>query len=245
MEKKDIDLKYYAKVHSIESFGTVDGPGIRFVLFLQGCHLQCKYCHNRDTWNMNGGEYKSLDDIFEKIMKYKNYIYPNGGVTVTGGEPLLQVKFLIELFEKLKKENIHTCIDTSGMVALTDDIKKLLSLTDLVLLDIKHIDSEKFKNLVGFNNEKELAFARYLSDNNIHMWIRQVLVPGYTDDEQDLLKLKDFISSLNTVDKVEILPYHDMGRYKWEKLGLKYELDGVRVANDDDVKRAKNLLGIT
>ena len=245
MEKKDVDLKYYAKVHSIESFGTVDGPGIRFVLFLQGCHLQCKYCHNRDTWNMNGGEYKSLDDIFEKIMKYKNYIYPNGGVTVTGGEPLLQVKFLIELFEKLKKENIHTCIDTSGMVALTDDIKKLLSLTDLVLLDIKHIDSEKFKNLVGFNNEKELAFARYLSDNNIHMWIRQVLVPGYPDDEQDLLKLKDFISSLNTVDKVEILPYHDMGRYKWEKLGLKYELDGVRVANDDDVKRAKNLLGIT
>lgn len=245
MEKKDVDLKYYAKVHSIESFGTVDGPGIRFVLFLQGCHLQCKYCHNRDTWNMNGGEYKSLDDIFEKIMKYKNYIYPNGGVTVTGGEPLLQVKFLIELFEKLKKENIHTCIDTSGMVALTDDIKKLLSLTDLVLLDIKHIDSEKCKNLVGFNNERELAFARYLSDNNIHMWIRQVLVPGYTDDKQDLLKLKDFISSLNTVDKVEILPYHDMGRYKWEKLGLKYELDGVRVANDDDVTRAKNLLVIT
>lgn len=245
MEKKDIDLKYYAKVHSIESFGTVDGPGIRFVLFLQGCHLQCKYCHNRDTWDMNGGEYKSLDDIFEKIMKYKNYIYPNGGVTVTGGEPLLQVKFLIELFEKLKKEHIHTCVDTSGMVALTDDIKKLLYLTDLVLLDIKHIDSKKCKNLVGFNNEKELAFARYLSDNNIHMWIRQVLVPGYTDDEQDLLKLKDFINSLNTVDKVEILPYHDMGRYKWEKLGLKYELDGVRVANDDDVTRAKNLLGIT
>ena len=233
------------RIHSIETFGTVDGPGIRFVLFLQGCHLQCKYCHNRDTWNMNGGEYKSLDDIFEKIMKYKNYIYPNGGVTVTGGEPLLQVNFLIELFKKLKKENIHTCVDTSGMVALTDDIKKLLSLTDLVLLDIKHINSEKCKNLVGFNNEKELAFARYLSDNNIHMWIRQVLVPGYTDDEQDLLQLKDFISSLSTVDKVEILPYHDMGRYKWENLGFKYELDGVRIANDDDVNRAKNLLGIT
>lgn len=245
MEKKDIDLKYYAKVHSIESFGTVDGPGIRFVLFLQGCHLQCKYCHNRDTWDMNGGEYKSLDDIFEKILKYKNYIYPNGGVTVTGGEPLLQVKFLIKLFEKLKKENIHTCIDTSGMVTLTPDIKKLLSLTDLVLLDIKHINSDKCKNLVGFGNEKELAFARYLSDNNIHMWIRQVLVPGYTDDEQDLLHLKNFIDSLNTVDKIEVLPYHDMGRYKWEKLGLKYQLDGVRVANDDDVIRAKKLLGIT
>ena len=245
MEKKDIDLTYYAKVHSIESFGTVDGPGIRFVLFLQGCHLQCKYCHNRDTWDMNGGEYKSLDDIFEKILKYKNYIYPNGGVTVTGGEPLLQVKFLIELFEKLKKENIHTCIDTSGMVTLTPDIKKLLSLTDLVLLDIKHINSDKCKNLVGLGNEKGLAFARYLSDNNIHMWIRQVLVPGYTDDEQDLLQLKGFIDSLNTVDKIEVLPYHDMGKYKWEKLGLKYQLDGVRVANDDDVIRAKKLLGIT
>jgi pyruvate formate-lyase 1-activating enzyme len=244
MEKEKIDLKYYAKVHSIESFGTVDGPGIRFVLFLQGCHLQCKYCHNRDTWDMNGGEYKSLDDIFEKIMKYKNYIYPNGGVTITGGEPLLQVKFLIELFKKLKKENIHTCIDTSGMVTLTDDIKKLLSLTDLVLLDIKHINSDKCKNLVGFGNEKELAFAKYLSDNNIHMWIRQVLIPGYTDDEQDLLQLKNFLSTLNNVNKIDLLPYHDMGRYKWEKLGLKYELDGVRIANDNDVNRAKKLLDI-
>lgn len=242
---KNVDLRYYAKVHSIESFGTVDGPGIRFVLFLQGCHLQCKYCHNRDTWNMNGGEYKSLDDIFEKIMKYKNYIYPNGGVTMTGGEPLLQVKFLIELFEKLKKEDIHTCIDTSGMVALTDDIKKLLSLTDLVLLDIKHINTEKCKNLVGFNNEKELAFARYLSDNNIHIWIRQVLVPGYTDDKNDLLELKDFISTLKTVDKVEILPYHDMGKYKWKNLGLKYELENVRPANDKDIERAKKILGIS
>ena len=133
MEKKD--LRYYAKVHSIESFGTVDGPGIRFVLFLQGCHLQCKYCHNRDTWDINSGEYKSLDDIFDKIMRYKNYIFPNGGVTVTGGEPLLQSKFLVELFTKLKSENIHTCIDTSGMLPLTNDIQKVLELTDLVLLD--------------------------------------------------------------------------------------------------------------
>lgn len=178
-------------------------------------------------------------------MKYKNYIHPNGGVTVTGGEPLLQVKFLIELFEKLKKENIHTCIDTSGMMALTDDIKHLLYLTDLVLLDIKHINTEKSKKLVGFNNEKELSFARYLSDNNIHMWIRQVLIPGYTDDEEDLLKLKDFISNLKTVDKVEVLPYHDMGKYKWKKLGLKYELEDVRNANDEDIKRAKKILGIS
>ena len=242
---EDLDTRYYAKVHSIESFGTVDGPGIRFVLFLQGCHLKCKYCHNRDTWDINGGEYKSLDDIFEKIMKYKNYIHPNGGVTVTGGEPLLQVKFLIELFKKLKQENIHTCIDTSGMVALTDDVKELLSLTDLVLLDIKHINTEKCKNLVGFCNEKELAFAKYLSDNNIHMWIRQVLVPGYTDDEKDLLELKDFIATLKTVDRVEVLPYHDMGSYKWKQLGLNYELEGVEPATQEDVNRAKKILGIS
>ena len=243
MEEKD--LKSYAKVHSIESFGTVDGPGIRFVLFLQGCHLQCKYCHNRDTWDVNGGEFKSLDDIFDKIMRYKNYIYPNGGVTMTGGEPLLQSKFIFELFKKLKEEGIHTCVDTSGSLPLTDDIKNVLSVTDLVLLDIKHIDDDKCKELVGVSNKLELDFARYLSDNNIPIWIRQVLVPGYTDDESDLLKLKDFISGLENVDKIEILPYHDMGKYKWKELGLKYELDDVRVANDDDVKRAKKILGIS
>ena len=239
------DLRYYAKVHSVETFGAVDGPGIRFVLFLQGCHLQCKYCHNRDTWDMNNGSYKSLDKIFDKIMNYKNYITPNGGVTVSGGEPLLQVKFLIELFTKLKKKKIHTCIDTSGMVTLTDDIKHLLTLTDLVLLDIKHIDNEKCKDLVGFDNKLELEFAKYLSDNNIPVWIRQVLVPGYTDDENDLLKLRTFISSLNNVQKVEILPYHSLGKYKWSKLGLKYGLENVRDATSDDVKCAKKVLGIT
>lgn len=246
MNNKNLEnLKYYAKIHSIESFGTVDGPGIRFVLFLQGCHLKCKYCHNRDTWDINGGEYKSLDNIFEKIIKYKNYIHPNGGVTVTGGEPLLQAKFLIELFKKLKKENIHTCIDTSGMISLTDDIKYLLSLTDLVLLDIKHINSTKCKDLVSFNNEKELNFAKYLSNNNIHMWIRQVLIPGLTDDQNDLLKLKDFISDLKTVDKIEILPYHDMGKYKWKQLGINYELENIRSATDEDVIKAKKILEIS
>ena len=239
------DLQYYAKVHSIESFGTVDGPGIRFVLFLQGCHLQCKYCHNRDTWDLKGGEYKSLDDIFEKIKRYKNYMMlSGGGVTVTGGEPLLQVKFLIELFKKLKQEGIHTCIDTSGIVAITDDIKELLEYTDLVLLDIKHIDDEKCKKLVGVSNKRELEFAQYLSDNNIKIWIRQVLVPGYTDDEQDLKKLKKFINSLNTVEKVQVLPYHDMGKFKWGKLGSKYELEDVRTANQDDVDRVKKILEI-
>ena len=240
----DYDLKYYAKVHSIESFGTVDGPGIRFVLFMQGCHLKCKYCHNRDTWDMKDGNYASLDDIFNKIMRYKNYIYPNGGVTITGGEPLLQVHFLIQLFTKLKEKGIHTCIDTSGMVSLTDDIKKLLNLTDLILLDIKHIDDEKCKDLVGFSNKLELEFAKYLSDNNIPMWIRQVLIPGYTDDKEDLLKLKNFLATLKNVEKIELLPYHDLGKHKWLKLGLKYELDGARTATNEDIKRAKEILGM-
>ena len=242
MEK---DLRYYAKVHSIESFGTVDGPGIRFVLFLQGCHLQCKYCHNRDTWDINGGEYKSVDEIVEKINRYKNYIIPSGGgVTVTGGEPLIQASFVLELFKKLKENGIHTCVDTSGMFALTDGIKEVLKYTDLVLLDIKHIDNEKCKELVGVSNKKELEFARYLSDNNIKMWIRQVLVPGYTDDGQDLLKLKNFLSTLKTVEKIQILPYHNMGKYKWEKLGLEYPLEGVREANQEDIDIAKKILGI-
>ena len=242
MEEKD--LKSYAKVHSIESFGTVDGPGIRFVLFLQGCHLQCKYCHNRDTWDVNGGEFKSLDDIFDKIMRYKNYIYPNGGVTMTGGEPLLQSKFIFELFKKLKEEGIHTCVDTSGSLPLTDDIKNVLSVTDLVLLDIKHIDDAKCKELVGVSNKLELNFAKYLSDNNIPIWIRQVLVPGYTDDENDLLKLRDFLNTLKTVKRVEILPYHNMGEFKWKKLGFSYPLEGVRQADQADVDRAKKILGL-
>lgn len=242
--EKEKDLQYYAKVHSFESFGAVDGPGIRFVIFLQGCHLECKYCHNRDTWDINSGKYESLDEIFTKIIRYKNYICPNGGVTVTGGEPLLQVKFLIELFKKLKEENIHTCIDTSGMVSITDDIKELLSYTDLVLLDIKHIDDNKCRDLVGKSNKLELEFAKYLSDNNIKMWIRQVIVPGYTDNKEDLLKLKDFIGSLKTVEKVELLPYHNIGEFKWKKLGLKYPLEGIRQATDEDIKKAKEILGI-
>ena len=242
MEK---DLKKIAKVHSMESFGTVDGPGIRFVLFLQGCSLKCKYCHNRDTWDLNGGEEKTLEEIIEKIKNYKNYItISGGGVTATGGEPLLQVKFLIELFKVLKKEKIHTCIDTSGMVNITEDIKELLKYTDLVLLDIKHIDDEKCKKLVGVSNKKELEFARYLSDNNIKIWIRQVLIPGYTDDEKDLLKLKEFLGTLKTLEKVQILKYHNLGKHKWEKMGLKYELEGVREATIEDEERAKKILEI-
>lgn len=232
------------RIHSFESLGAVDGPGVRFVVFMQGCALKCKYCQNRDTWNLKGGTTYSSDEIVEKILRYKNYIMPNGGVTISGGEPLLQTKFLIELFTKLKKYNIHTCIDTSGSVVLTDEIKELIDLTDLFLLDIKCINDEKAINLTGVSNKKELEFARYLSNINKPMWIRQVLVPGYTDDEQDLIKLREFISTLKFVEKVEVLPYHDLGKFKWEQLGEVYPLENVRTANNDDVKRAKEILEI-
>ena len=240
---KDYDETKFGRIHSIESFGTVDGPGIRFVIFMQGCMLKCKYCHNRDTWDLNGGNLISVEELLNRIERYKEYILPSGGgVTVTGGEPLLQAKFLTLLFKELKNRNIPTAIDTSGMVEITNDIKEVLKYTDLVLLDIKHIDSKKCKDLVGSSNEKELNFARYLSDNKIPVWIRQVIIPGFTDNETYLLKLKEFISSLKNVEKIELLPYHDFGKYKWEKLGLKYELNGTPTATQNDIKRAKKLL---
>lgn len=239
------DKSKYARIHSIESFGTVDGPGIRFVVFMQGCFLKCKYCHNRDTWDCNSGTLISLSELLSKIESYKPYILPSGGgITISGGEPLLQTQFLINLFTELKKQGVPTAIDTSGMFDITPDIKKLLTLTDLVLLDIKHINDEKCKDLVGFSNKKELAFAKYLSDNNISIWIRQVIVPGITDDEQDLIKLKDFINSLKSVKKVELMPYHELGKFKWENLGLKYELENVPSATSEDINRVKKILGI-
>ena len=233
-----------AKIHSFETFGTVDGPGIRFVIFMQGCHLRCKYCHNRDTWNINLGQEKSIQELLDMINRYLPYIKYSGGVTISGGEPLLQAKFLIPFFKELKKINIHIAIDTSGMFILSDDIKQVLSLTDLVLLDIKHIDENKCKELVGFSNKNELEFAKYLSDNNIPIWIRQVIIPGITDDDQDLIKLRHFISTLKTVEKIELLSYHGMGKFKWESLGLKYELENIPDATQDDIYRAKRILGI-
>lgn len=234
-----------ARIHSFESFGAVDGPGIRFVIFMQGCSLKCKYCQNRDTWDVHGGMEYTSDELIAKVSRYKNYFaVSGGGVTVSGGEPLLQMPFLIELFTKLKALGIHTAIDTSGSFSITDDMKKLINLTDLFLLDIKCINDEICKDLTGVSNQRELEFARYLSKNNKDIWIRQVLVPGYTDKEEDLKKLKEFISELNTVRKVEILPYHDLGKFKWSELGCKYELEGVPTATSQDVNRAKQILGI-
>ena len=182
--------------------------------------------------------------MFENILRYKAYIMPKGGFTASGGEPLLQPYFLSSLFKKLKSENIHTAIDTSGMIELTENIKEVLSLTDLVLLDIKHINPIKCKELVGFSNEKELAFAKYLSDNNIPIWIRQVIIPGVTDRDEDLLELKKFINSLKAVKNVELLPYHNLGKHKWEQLGFEYNLKDIRPATSEDIQRAKKILGL-
>ena len=232
------------KIHSFESFGAVDGPGIRFVIFMQGCNLKCKYCQNRDTWDINLGSAYTVKEVIEKIMRYKNYmVASNGGVTLSGGEPLLQQDFVISLFQELKKQNISTCIDTSGMFGITDKIKQIVDLTDIFLLDIKSINDETCKNLTGFSNKQELEFAKYVSEKNKRLWIRQVLVPGITDKKEDLLQLKKFLDSIN-VEKFEFLPYHKLGKYKWEKLGLSYELEDVRTANNDDVKRAKKIMNI-
>jgi len=235
--------KITCPIHSFETLGAVDGPGIRFVIFTQGCNLKCKYCQNRDTWCHQGGTMYSVKEVLDKIDRYKNYIIPSGGgITVSGGEPLIHLNFLIALFKQLKKRGISTAIDTSGVFYLTPGIKEIIDLTDLFLLDIKCINDEICKDLTGVSNKKELEFARYLNDNGKHMWIRQVLVPGYTDKEEDLKSLKEFISNLKTVDKVEILPYHDMGKFKWKELGLEYPLEGVRTATNADVERAKKNL---
>lgn len=237
-------MEIKGRIHSFESMGAVDGPGLRYVIFMQGCPLKCKYCQNRDTWDLHGGNIYSVDEVIKQILKYKNYITPKGGITISGGEPLLQTDFLTQLFTKLKKYNIHTAIDTSGCFSLTESIKKLIDLTDLFLLDIKCINDEKCIDLTGVSNKKELEFAKYLSSINKDIWIRQVIIPGITDDENDLLKLKDFISSLGSVKKVELLPYHDLGKFKWTDLGVKYELEGYRTANNEDISRAKKILEI-
>ncbi len=233
------------KIHSFETFGTLDGPGIRFVIFMQGCCLKCKYCHNRDTWPINSGKMISIQELVKEIIKYKSYMESSGGgVTISGGEPLLQTDFICALFRELKKHKIHTAIDTAGSLPLSYEIKELLKYTDLVLLDIKHINNEKCINLTGVPNKHTLEFAKYLNKLNIPVWIRQVLLPGYTDDEADLLELKQFVNSLTNVEKLELLPYHNLGKFKWDQLGDTYELDNVVPPTQEEIDRAKQLLEI-
>ena len=235
------------RIHSFESFGTVDGPGIRFVVFLQGCPLRCKYCHNPDTWGAGGEEY-TAQAVAERALRYKNYFGEKGGVTVSGGEPLLQIDFVIELFTLLKSKGIHTCVDTSGITFRSNDKKsvekheKLLEVADLFLLDIKHIDDEACKALTGQGNENTLSFAKFLSERGKKLWIRQVLVPNVTDDDASLKRTKAFIQSLDTVERVEVLPYHSMGAVKYEKLGIEYPFKDMQPPTKERVLNAKAIL---
>lgn len=234
-------------IHSFESFGTVDGPGIRFVVFMQGCPLRCQYCHNPDTWKSGGTAYEPAE-VAMRVLKYKNYFGDKGGITVSGGEPLLQAEFITELFTILKAKGIHTCIDTSGITFQEGNEEnvakheKLLGVTDLVLLDIKHIDEEACKKLTGQSNAHTLAFARFLSEKNKPTWIRQVLVPGITDSEESLRRTRVFLDTLKSVEKVEVLPYHTMGVVKYEKLGLEYPLKDLAAPSKERVQWAKDIL---
>lgn len=237
-------------VHSLESFGLVDGPGVRFVIFLQGCPMRCQYCHNPETWSLKGGEEWTAKQLLEKACRYKRYWKDNGGITISGGEPLLQIDFVTEFFALAKQQGIHTTIDTSGNPfsaepSFMEKFNKLLEVTDLFILDIKEMDEEKHKKLTSQSNRNILDMARYLSEQGKDMWIRHVLVPGLTDGEKELVMLRDLIGELKTVRRVEILPYHTLGEFKWDKLNIAYPLKGVRIPTEDEVKKAEEILGIS
>ena len=235
------------RIHSLESFGTVDGPGVRFVVFVQGCPMRCAYCHNPDTWAMTGGKIMEASEI---IAQYERNIafYKNGGITVTGGEPLMQVDFLIELFTLAKEKNIHTCIDTSGIAfkpgnaEFIEKLDKLMALTDLVMLDIKHIDPDKHKELTQQPNDGILAFCEYLNERNVDMWIRHVVVPTITDADEYLYKLGYFIGQFTNIKALDILPYHTMGKAKYEQLGMEYKLDGIPPMDKNKVIEKKQVV---
>lgn len=246
MKECNLD-KNIGKIHSIESFGSVDGPGLRFVIFLKGCSMRCQFCHNPDTWDMDGGETKTADELLSQALKYKTYWKKGGGITVSGGEPLLQIDFLIEFFTKAKAKGVHVTLDTSGNPFTRKEpffskFNELINVTDLVMLDIKQMDEAEHKILTGHSNSNILDMARYLSEINKPVWIRHVLVPGGSDNDKQLTKLDEFIKTLKNVDRVEVLPYHILGTFKWEQLGIDYPLKGVEPPTKERIENARKLL---
>lgn len=234
-------------IHSLESFGTVDGPGVRYVVFFQGCPMRCKYCHNPDTWNMTDGTRMETDDIIGKFERNKSF-YRTGGITATGGEPLLQIEFLTELFTKAKERGIHTCLDTSGILydeeneELMQKFEKLFPVTDLVMLDIKHMEEEAHRELTGHSNRNVFAFAKALERAKIPVWIRHVVVHGITYDEKELTELGTYIRTLTNFEKLEVLPYHSMGKVKYENLGIEYPLGETPQLTKAEAARAREII---
>lgn len=232
------------RIHSVETFGTVDGPGIRYVVFFQGCPFRCLFCHNPDTWTPGEGTEMTVDEILHSYLNNISF-YKKGGLTASGGEPLLQLEFLTTLFKKAKKEGIHTCLDTSAATytdARRKDFEELLSYTDLVLLDFKHSDREEHKKLTGMYNDAPLAFAKLLNEKKIPMVVRHVLVPEITNTPEQLTNLGKLMKQFKNVVGLEVLPFHQMGTVKYKNLGIPYPLEGVQALTKEDGKRAKEII---
>ena len=236
------------RIHSVESFGSADGPGVRYIVFLKGCNMRCQYCHNPDTWAKDGGELMTPEEVLKKALRYKTYWKEKGGITVSGGEALLQIDFVTELFRLAKEKGVNTCLDTSGnpfsfVEPFKSKFDELMKYTDLFMLDIKHIDDAAHRKLTGQTNQNILEMAAYLSDHGKAMWIRHVLVPGITTEEDELYRLRSFLDTLKTVERVEVLPYHTLGVFKWKELGIPYQLEGVDPPTKEQIDRAKEILG--
>ena len=235
-------------VHSLESFGSVDGPGVRYIIFLSGCAMRCQFCHNPDTWDIKTGKSYTADELLDMALRYRSYWRDKGGITVSGGEPLLQIDFLTELFRKAKKKGINTTLDTSGNPFTTAEPfytkwLELMKYTDLVMLDIKHIDDEQHKVLTGHTNRNILEMAKIMYDMGKKMWIRHVLVPERNDTDEYLIRLSEFIKTLNGVEKIEVLPYHTLGVFKWQNLNIPYQLEGIDPPTKERIENANNILG--
>ncbi len=226
-------------VHSVESFGTVDGPGLRMVVFMQGCPMRCAYCHNPDTWPEKRGTLMTAEELIEKFLRNASY-YKNGGITVSGGEPLLQSEFVTELFRRAKEERVHTCLDTSGVIP--GEYDSLLDVTDLVLLDIKHTDNKAHRDLTGHSNETVFSFLEKLKKRQIPVWIRRVLVPGYTDDDTELFSFGEYLGAFSNLQAVEVLPYHTMGVSKYKELGIDYRLPGVPEVDKEQARQKRQVI---
>lgn len=237
-----MSLSLFMKVHSLETFGTHEGPGIRLVIFLQGCYFRCLYCHNPDTQSLEGGKDMRVAELVALAEKQRPYFGATGGVTVSGGEPTLQVAELVTLFRALQKRGIHTALDTNGVLA-TPLVKKLYDMTDLILLDVKHIDETWHKTVTGMSNKNTLALAAYREKTGKPMWLRYVLVPGYTDQEEYLEQFGRHFEAYNQIERVEILPYHTLGAYKYEKLGRKNPLAGVKPPTSESIVKVQEIFG--